>query len=164
MAVQRRRRRRAPKVIIALVVILFVSVIMAGAMSGWFDGPRPKLSSKYYGDTAEFIEMMGPDYDELIASGETALIFIDQNGCTTADRVREFSMNLMNEKGINVYKMMFTDVKNSTLHDYVKYYPSFVVVSEGEVKTFLRADHDEDADMYNEYEAFLRWVERNVEI
>jgi hypothetical protein len=65
----------------------------------------------------------------------------------------------MTETGILAYRMMFEEVKESSLYTQVKYYPSVVVVSRGRVMAYLRADSDEDADKYNDYDAFKKWMD-----
>ena len=83
---------------------------------------------------------------------------VDQSGCTTADRLREYVTRYMTETGILVYRMMFAEVKESSLHEKVKYYPSVAVVSKGKIVAYLRADEDADADKYNDYDAFKAWI------
>ena len=79
------------------------------------------------------------------------------------DRLREYVTRYMTETGILVYKMMFTEVKESSLHEQVKYYPSVAVVSRGNVVAYLRADSDEDAEVYNNYAAFKEWMRRYLQ-
>ena len=88
------------------------------------------------------------------------MVFVDQDGCTTADRLRGYVKDWAASAGVKVYRMMFSEVKESSLHDAVKYYPSVAVVSRGHVVGALRADSDEDAAAYNDYEAFRGWMGR----
>jgi hypothetical protein len=69
-------------------------------------------------------------------------------------------LNYGGATGVKAYRMMFSDVRNSSLHDYVKYYPSVVVVSRGKPIVWLRADADEDSDAYNDEEAFKKWLSK----
>lgn len=144
--------------ILALVVILIGGILVAGMMSGWFDDPKVVLSQEYYSKNPKFIDLSADKYEELIKSKKSFVILVDQNGCTTADRVRKYVTNYMTEKGVDIYKMMFKEVKSSSLNDYVKYYPSVVIVSNGRVRAYLRADKDADADAYNDYSAFTSWI------
>ena len=54
--------------------------------------------------------------------------------------------------------MMFSEMKESKLYELVKYYPSVAVIKDGEVVKYLRADEDEDAGIYNNYEEFVDWL------
>ena len=144
--------------VIALVVVLMGGVLFVGAISGWFDDPKVKLDAEYYADGAEFMELSVGEYEGLVEAKKSFVVMVDQAGCTTADRMCEYVTRYMAETGILVYKMMFEQVKESSLHELVKYYPSVAVVDKGVVRAYLRADSDEDAEVYNNYDAFREWM------
>ena len=146
--------------VVALIVVLIGGVLFVGAVSGWFDDTKVKLDEEYYADGAEFMELSAGEYEGLVEAKKSFVVMVDQSGCTTADRLREYVTRYMTETGILVYKMMFEQVKESSLHDHVRYYPSVVVVDKGVVRGYLRADSDEDAEMYNNYDAFKEWMKR----
>ena len=108
----------------------------------------------------EFMELDAATYEDLVKAGKSFVVFVDQDGCTTADRLEGFVSDWASAAGVKVFKMMFEEVKKSSLHSDVKYYPSVVVIGNGVVRGHLRAHSDEDADAYNDYDAFLRWVQR----
>lgn len=144
--------------VVALVVVLFGGVLFVGAASGWFDDSKVKLDAEYYADGAEFMELTAGEYEGLVEAKKSFVVFVDQGGCTTADRLREYVTQYMTETGILAYKMMFEDVKESSLHEQIKYYPSVAIVSRGKVVAYLKADSDEDAEIYNDYGAFKEWM------
>ena len=144
--------------VVALVGVLVGGVLFVGAVSGWFDDPKVKLDAEYYADGAEFMELSAGEYEGLVEAKKSFVVFVDRDGCTTADRLREYVTRYMTETGILTYRMMFAEVKEASLHEKVKYYPSVAVVSKGKVVAFLRADEDEDADKYNDYDAFKAWI------
>lgn len=144
--------------VVALIVVLFGGVLFVGAASGWFDDPKVKLDAEYYADGAEFMELTAGEYEGLVGAKKSFVVFVDQDGCTTADRLREYVTRYMTETGILTYRMMFAEVKESSLHEQVKYYPSVAIVSRGKAVAYLRADSDEDAEMYNNYDAFKEWM------
>ena len=144
--------------VVALIVVLFGGVLFVGAASGWFDDPKVKLDAEYYADGAEFMELTVGEYEGLVGAKKSFVVFVDQDGCTTADRLREYVTRYMTETGILTYRMMFAEVRESSLHEQVKYYPSVAIVSHGRVVAYLRADSDEDAEMYNNYDAFKEWM------
>ena len=132
-----------------------------GAVSGWFDDGRVELSPEYLNaEEPGLMELSSEEYGKLVDEKKSFIVFVDQNGCTTADKVREFVKNLASEKKMKVYRMMFSDMKETTLHDDIKYYPSVALVSRGKPVVWLRADSDEDADAYNEETAFREWIGR----
>ena len=144
--------------VIALVAVLMGGVLFVGAVSGWFDDPKVKLDAEYYADGAEFMELSAEEYDGLVKAKKSFVVFVDQDGCTTADRLREYVARYMAEMGILTYKMMFSELKETSLHEQVKYYPSVVAVDRGVVRAYLRADSDDDAEAYNNYDAFKEWM------
>ena len=160
----KKRKPGALGLVIALVVVVFGGVLFMGAVSGWFSDNKVVLDEEYYCSEScegeDFMSLTISEYEELIKEKKSFLVFIDQGGCTTADRLREYVSNYALEHGLKVYRMMFSEVKESSLHDQVKYYPSVAMVSRGNVISYLRADSDEDAILYNDYEAFKEWMGR----
>ena len=148
------------KLAVLLVVVLVGGVLFVGAVSGWFDDTKVVLSEEYYGDFEEFNELSATEYEKLIEEQKSLVLLVDQGGCKTADKLRDFVSRWAEDAGIKVQKLMFSEMKETSLHDDVKYYPSVVVVSKGRVVAFLRADSDDDAAMYNDEEAFREWTRR----
>lgn len=163
MSAEKKKQLGVLGLVIALVVVLVGSLVFMGAVSGWFDDPKVVLGVEYVCESeegCEYMELTASGYEELVNRGDSFVVFVDQEGCTTADRVQGFVSDWARENGVRVYRMMFEEVKESSLHDFVKYYPSVAIVDRGAVKAFLRADSDEDAEIYNDYEAFKGWMGR----
>ena len=160
MGAKKKKQMGVWGLIIALVVIIFGGVAFMGALGGWFGNTKVILDEEYKGGCDGYTELSVGDYDKLVAERKSFVIFVDQNGCTTADRLREFVRKWAIEKGVKVYRMMFADVRESALHKYVTYYPSVVIVSKGKPVAWLRADADEDADAYNEEGDFRAWISK----
>ena len=144
--------------IVALVVALIGGVLFVGAASGWFDDPKVELDTEYYSEGAEFMELTAGEYEGLVGAKKSFVVMVDQNGCTTADRLREYVAQYMTETGILAYRMMFSELKESSLHKFVKYYPSMVIIDKGVVRGYLSADSNEDAEAYNDYDMFKEWM------
>lgn len=153
-----------PGLIVTLVMVLMLGVLFVGATAGWFNDTRVKLDAEYVCgegcEAGELMDLTSEEYEELVAEGKSFVVFVDQSGCTTADRLREYVTNWAKMKGVRVYRMMFEEARKTSMHEFVKYYPSVVVVSKGKMVGWLRADADEDADIYNNYEAFTGWMTR----
>ena len=160
MSAEKKKQMGVLGLVVAQVVTLFGSLLFVGAVGGWFDGQKVTLDPEYYGEGAEFMELSAGEYEGLVEAKKSFVVFVDQDGCTTADRLREYMTKYMTETGISVYKMMFAEVKESSLHEAVKYYPTVVMISRGHVVGFLRADVDENARFYNNYEDFREWMGR----
>lgn len=155
------------QLVLLLLVIVGGGVIFIGAMAGWFDEKRVVLSEEMYcGSGCEdyLLDIDVSRYNELIETKKSFIMLVDQGGCKTADKLRGFVEDYAREVGVMVYRIMFDEMRETSLHDYVKYYPSVVVVSRGMPVAWLRADKDEDADEYNNYEVFKLWIQKYLEI
>lgn len=161
MSAEKKKQMGVLGLIVALMVVLVGSLVFVGATAGWFDDPKVVLSEEFKcSDDCGLVDLMANEYEELVKEGKSFVVFIDQGGCTTADRLREYVTEWGANNGVKVQRMMFEDMKSASLHDLVKYYPSVVMVSQGRVIAYLRADAAEDADIYNDYEAFKEWMSR----
>lgn len=148
----------------ALIVVVFGTILFVGAVSGWFSDTRVELSAEYVCDgeceSKDLMELDAATYEDLIRGEKSFVVLIDQAGCKTAEHLKGFLRDYMYDKGFKAYRMMFSDMKETSLHEYVKYYPSVVVVSKGKVVGYLRADEEADAEMYNNQQAFDEWINR----
>lgn len=162
---------KSPKVwvlVLALVVVVCGSVLFVGAVAGWFsgEGGAVRLSEEYYcGEDCsnEFVSLMAGEYEELVAAKKSFVMFVDHGGCTTAETMKGYLRAYMAERGIAIYRMSFSELKETGLYpEVVKYYPSVVIVGEGEPVVALRADKDEDAEVYNSRAALFEWLDRYI--
>lgn len=158
----RKRQRSVFSLVVGLMVTVVGSLLFVGAVAGWFDSSRAILGAEYSctGDDCELMELTPDEYEKLIAEKRSFVVLVDQAGCTTADRLKEFMTDYMREQGFKSYKMMFSEMKNSSLHDQVRYYPSVAVIAEGRVLAWLKADSNEDAEAYNQYDTFKEWLQK----
>ena len=161
-AEDKKRKSQIVWLIVALIVVIVSGVLFVGAVSGWFAG-TPKVvideGDRCGGECPRvFADLTREDYENKVSKGDSFVLFVDQGGCHTADRLREFVLDWSVKSGVQPYRMMFGDVKECSAHEYVKYYPSVVVVSRGIPVAWLRADEDEDSDAYNFADAFETWI------
>ena len=156
----KKKQRNTIWLVLTLVVVVVGGVLFVGAVSGWFGEQKVVLDAEYYNAQSGFTDLTAQEYEELVGAKKSFVVFVDQGGCTTADRLREYVGRYMEEAGVSVYRMMFAEVKESSLHEFVKYYPSVVIVSRGQVVAYLRADSDDDAKVYNNYEDLEGWMKR----
>lgn len=166
MSAERKKQASVLGLIVALVVVLIGSILFVGAASGWFDDPKVLIDAEYRceeecGDSV-MMELSAEQYEDLVRDAKSFVVFIDQDGCTTADRLEGYVTDWGKTHNTRFFKMMFSDIKTSSLHDNVKYYPSVAIVSSGHVVTWLRADSDDDAEMYNNQDSFNKWIERRL--
>ena len=171
MSKKTQKQRPVWALLLALLVVVGGSLLFVAAATGWFSGsPKATLDPEYITATSsetnadgDFLARLTPeDYQKLVDEQKSFVVFIDQTACVTADRLRGYAIQYASEHGIKPYRMMFSDLKKTPLHGQVKYYPSFVVVSDGTPIAWLRTDADEDATAYNDYAAFEAWLSDKI--
>lgn len=162
MSAEKKKQMGVLGLIICLMITLIGSLLFVGAVSGWFDEPKVNIDAEYRTDVPELKDISREEYQALIDEKKSFVVFVDQNECTTADRLRGYMNDYMKEHGVMAFRIMFSEAKESSLHDFVKYYPSVAIVDKGVVKFFLRADSDEDVEPYNDYGAFRGWMDGHL--
>lgn len=145
-----------------LFLVIGGSTLFIVGVSGGFGTEKAVLDPEYECVKCkfEYTDLGISKYEQLITDKKSFIVMVDQGGCKTAEKLKEFVRDFAEAKKIKVYKMMFEDVKKTSLHDFIKYYPSVAVISRGKVIGYLRADSDEDSDAYNKYEAFEDWINK----
>ncbi len=151
------------------VKICIISSVIAVALAcgGFYLGlslshQKTRLDSEYY-SRSEMIELDSVGYAKLVAEKKSFVVLVDKPGCTTTVSMRENMANFPDTLQFRYYRMMWDDVKESSLHDKVKFTPSVAIINHGEVKKWLQADRDEDSEFFNSGEALQRWISDNIE-
>lgn len=147
------------------VIILIVIAVAAGAtaaLSYIITRHSPvQLSAEYYDATA-VIDINQEQYDQLIKAEKSFVVMVDNPGCTTTARMREFLSALPEDLQFVYYRIMWSDAKETSLHDYVKYFPSIAIIDHGRMAYYLRADEDADSDYYNSASDLQAWLEQRI--
>lgn len=151
------------QLVVGLILIVGGTTVFILAVSGVFNSPRAEISVEYLCEencNGEYVELTPEEYEKMIEDKKSFVMFVDQGGCTTADRLEGYVSDWSKERGVKVFKIMFEQMKKTSLFDSVKFYPSVVVISKGKPIGWLRADEDEDSDAYNNYEAYKIWINK----
>lgn len=145
------------------IICGIAAIILAGIVLLFFAFPQKSfnLSEENYG-TPEFIDIKKDDFSKLISEKKSFLLFIDQTACITADGLRDIAVRLSEEKSLKIYHIMWQEARDTTLHEKIRYYPSFAVIREGNLVDWLDADSDEDIDRYKEYHSLLSWLDSYI--
>ena len=163
MIKEKNREKRLNILSIMVVILLVIAAIVFLVRDGGLRGNRIKLDEEYYSEFIDYDNISAEEYEELVNDKKSFVVLVDQDGCDAADRLREFTERWSKEKKIKVQRIMFSKMRETSMHELVKYYPSVVVIEKGTVRDYLRADSDEDAEEYNDYEAFKKWMSEKIE-
>ena len=147
------------------LIVLLVAVIAAtvgfALLIVFTSGPgKIKLTDDFLckEEYCNFYNIEPEEYNEMVAKKESFVIFIDQGGCRTASTLREIVSEYMDEYKVIFAKMSFSDMKETSLSENIKFYPSVAIINKGELVAFLHADSDEDVDYFSDSVAFFSWI------
>ena len=121
------------------------------------------LETKYYG-TNSMVEIKEKELNKLINNKESFAVFIYQPMCVTSSDFENILSNYLKDKKISIYKIAFSNIKDTKLGKKIKYYPSFVIYNKGKMVDFLEADKDEDINYYTSKKGFESWFTKYVKL
>ena len=163
---KKKQGKKVWALVLALVAVVFGTVLFVGAVSGWFTGPSvTEIDSEFYCDSKCYLELKDisvDEYNKMAGDKKSFVVVVDQGGCTTADRVKEYAAKYSNKRFFQIFKIAFSKIKDTNLSEAVEYYPSVAIISKGRVIAALRADSDEDAPAYNNYDDFEAWMNKYI--
>ncbi len=142
------------------IVIVFVLIIVI--LNTNRNAKKFYLEDTYYG-TNDMIEIKIDKLNQLIDNKESFAVFIYQPMCVTSSNFESVLSTFLEDKQISIYKIPFSNIKETDIGNFIKYYPSFIIYKEGKMVDFLEADKDEDIDFYISKEGFASWFAKYVE-
>lgn len=120
-----------------------------------------RLDDEYY-TSSEAVTIEKDEYEKLMKDEKSFLVMVDKPGCVTTAEMRDNMSAFPTDMQFKYYRMMWNDVKESSLHEYIKFAPSVAIIRKGEVKAWLQADKDEDGEYFNSAEALQRWIRKYI--
>lgn len=148
------------KTIMILGVILFLVVILGIIL--WQKSVRPfRLESKYY-EKSEYLDLDKEKFEQLAEAKESFVVFICQDLCANSAGFNKLLDQFLAKHRMAIYKMYYSDVKETTLGEKIKYYPSFAIFRKGKIVDFLSADKDEHIKVYQDVNEFEKWLAKYV--
>lgn len=160
---KRKKQKSTLGLVVALVVVVLGGVLFVGAVSGWFYSGKVEIDEEFRNDVG-LKDISAEEYERLVEDKKSFVVLVDQDGCNAADKMRDFANRYSEKYNISVFRIMFEDMKNTSLNDTVKYYPSVAIVGDGKIRAYLRADSDDDAKVYNNYDDFEAWMNQHIRL
>ena len=120
-----------------------------------------KIESYLYG-ASEVIDIQKEDYEKLINEKKSFIVMVDKPECYTTADMRARMANFPDDMQFKYYRIMWSQAKESSLHEKIKFVPSVAIVRNGIVVDFLDADSDEDTPKYNESQALQDWINNYI--
>lgn len=123
--------------------------------------PKTKIDNIYYG-SSDLIVLDTPEFRKLVDQKQSFLLITYQPGCTAS--ILSFARQFSEEHNIAFNYLVWSELRETEVHEDVKFTPSVMVFREGKVVKFLRADSNEDVNMYNNYADFKNWLENSLDL
>lgn len=143
-----------------LIVILLLLFVVTGCNKQ----EKFYLEDHYYGKTTieSTNEIDKNKLNELITNKESFGVFIYQSMCSASSEFSKVLEDFKNKYQISFYEMSFSNMKETSLYDDIKYYPSFVIFKEGKAIDYLDANSEKDTDYYKTADGFKEWFSKYV--
>lgn len=135
-------------------VLLLISIIIIVIQN--LPAQKFYLEDKYYGSRG-FIEIDTSDLEKLMDDKESFALFIYQPACVTSSNFEQVLNDFMGSNNIKIYKIAFSNIKDTSLSEKIKYYPSFAIFNRGIMVDYLDASSDDDLKYYEEKVEFENW-------
>ena len=116
-----------------------------------------RIRLEEYGKS-ERVSIDDKEYEKMIAEKRSFVVFIDKPGCLKTADISTWFEEFPSEMQFKYYDLSWDYVKNTSLHNYVKYTPSIALIRAGEVVAWLKADSAEDEPYYNDPETLKAWL------
>ena len=117
------------------------------------------LSDQFY-NAGEYIETDSEGVKEL--AKDSYIIYTFNNFCIFTTPCDEIFKVVMDKYKIDIVSVPFSELKDTKYYDKVKLAPSILLIKDGEIVTYLRADSDEDFKKYQDSEVFEEWLSEYI--
>lgn len=143
--------------VLSILIMAFTVIIVNNNSNPFY------LENNYYG-TNSMIEIKEKRLNKLINNKESFAVFIYQPMCVTSSDFENILYNFLKDNKISIYKIAFSNIKDTKLGKKIKYYPSFAIYNKGKMVDFLEANKDEDIDYYTSKKGFESWFTKYVKL
>lgn len=145
--------------IVIICILLLLTTGCTKKINQNDDIKRLYLTDKYY-NKGNFIQVSNDDLSKL--DDETYVLFTYNNYCTLPISCENIFKEFMEKYKIDFLSITFEDYKNTKFYDVVKYAPSIIIISKGDVIAYLDANSDDDLDKYQDVDSFEQWLNNYI--
>ncbi len=151
------------KVITILSIAFTLMIIAFGFKVTDKSGKTFYLEDNYYGKN-NVTEIKNDELKQLIDNKESFAVFVYQSMCVTSSDFESVLSDFLEDNQISIYKIAFSNIKDTDIGKSVKYYPSFIIYNKGKMIDFLEADKDEDVKYYTSKDEFESWFTKYIKL
>lgn len=160
------KNNKSTIVLICLIVILalFITLSLMKKNAKTDDNEEETiekfyLSDKYY-NNGEFILVDDKGLKDI--NKDNYILYTYNNFCIFTIPCEDIFKEVMTKYNLDIVSITFEDFKKTDFYKTVNLAPSILIVKEGKIITYLRADSDEDFDRYQDSKAFEEWLDEFI--
>ena len=90
------------------------------------------------------------------------IIYTYNNFCNFPIHCENIFKEFMDKYKIDFISIPFSEFKNTSFYKSISYAPSIIIVNNGIVIDYLKADSDNDYDKYQKVSAFEEWLSEYI--
>lgn len=147
------------KVLVLLILFLLVITSCSKKINQNDNIKRYYLEEKYY-NKGKFVSVSSNELENI--KQESFLLYIYNNFCNMAIPCENIFEEFMDKYDIDIVSIPFTDFKETSLYNSVRYAPSIIVIEKGKVLDYLDANSDDDLLKYQDVSELEKWLNNYV--
>lgn len=149
-------------IIVVCIITALCSVYIINALKNDNnDDNKIHLSDKYY-NKGNYTQIKSSDLYKL--KNENYILFTYNNYCNMPISCEDVFREFMEKYNIDFLSIPFDEFKKTDFYKTVKYAPSIIIVSQGNIIAYLDADSDEDFAKYQDVNEFEKWLSEYISL
>ena len=104
-------------------------------------------------------------FENIVKEKKDFVLYVSLPICNgDAAKFKEFVLDFQHKNKVSFYYLTSDYIKDTSVYETVKYFPSVIIYKDGKIINYLRYDSDEDKEYYKSYDGFSKWLRANVEL
>ena len=117
------------------------------------------LNDKYY-NKGDYINLDSSGLESV--KDNSMIIYTYNNFCNLPIHCENVFKEIMDKYKIDFISIPFAEFKKTSFYQDVSYAPSIIIVNNGKVVNYLKADSDNDYDKYQKADVFEKWLSEYI--
>ena len=134
------------------IVLLIAIFLLTGCI---FKPGKFYLNDQYY-NQGEYVKLDSVSLENI--KDNSMIIYTYNNFCNLPIHCENIFKEFMDKYQINFISIPFSEFKKTSFYTNVSYAPSIIIVHDGKVIDYLKADSDNDYDKYQKVDVFEEWL------
>lgn len=121
------------------------------------------LEEIYYNE-GKFLDANSIEMEQLLEEKKSFLLYSYNNYCSLPIPCETIFETVMKKYKIDVVQLPFAELKKTKLYETVSLAPTIIIIKEGKIIEYLKADQDSDLEKYQDAKAFEKWLKKYINL